>query len=160
MWTHTCHAEGEARGTTITWANGMNKTSLCPLWEAMASVGGDCALTRLLEVTTGENGYLFCPWDGRNTSSILFGVSEKPSDPLRWDLTRGRGDGAQRQKHSWHDAAATQMETGELKEEVTWENITEVMRGVAEEAVGRESKTNDVPCLRVCRKEVLLSESE
>ena len=35
--------------------------------------------------------------------------------------------------------------------------ISEVMRGVAEEVVGRESKTNDMPCLRACRKEVLLS---
>ena len=31
------------------------------------------------------------------------------------------------------------------------------MRGVAEEVVGRESKTNDMPCLRACRKEVLFS---
>ena len=31
------------------------------------------------------------------------------------------------------------------------------MRGVAEQVVGRESTTHDMPCLRVCRKEVFLS---
>ena len=85
------------------------------------------------------------------------GVNEKPFHPLRWDLTRGRGDEAQRLIHSWHDSLVHQMETGKLTREATWEDISEVMRGVAEEAVGRESRTNDMPCLRACRKEVLLS---
>ena len=49
------------------------------------------------------------------------------------------------------------METGKLTREATWEKNSEVMRGVAEEVVGRESKTNGMPCLRACRKEVLLS---
>ena len=65
MWTHTYHAEGEARGTTTTWANGTNKMSLCPLWEETASVGGDCARTRLLELTTEVSGFPFLPL-GRN----------------------------------------------------------------------------------------------
>ena len=36
------------------------------------------------------------------------------------------------------------METGKLTREATWEDMSEVMRGVAEEVVGRESKTNDI----------------
>ena len=32
-----------------------------------------------------------------------------------------------------------------------------ISRGVAEEVVGRESKTNDMPCLRACRTKLLLS---
>ena len=60
---------------------------------------------------------------------------------------------------SWYDSVVIQMETGKLTREVTWEKISEVMRGVAEEVVGRESKTNDMPCLRACRKEVLLSKT-
>ena len=84
------------------------------------------------------------------------GVNEKPSHPLRWDLTRGRGDQAQRLVHSWHDSPVSQVETGKLTREATWKK-TEVMRGVAEKVVGRESKTNVMPCLRACRKEVLLS---
>ena len=41
----------------------------------VSTLGGDGKRwrRRLLEVTTGENGYLFCPWDGMNTSSILLG---------------------------------------------------------------------------------------
>ena len=35
----------------------------------MGSAGGDCALTRLLELTTEESGCPFCLWDGTNTSS-------------------------------------------------------------------------------------------
>ena len=50
-------------------------------------------------------------------------VNEKPSHPLRWDLTRGRGDEAQRLIHRWHDSLGTQMETGELTREATWEKI-------------------------------------
>ena len=84
-------------------------------------------------------------------------LNGKPSHPLRWDLTRGRGDEGQRLIHSWHDSLVTQVETGKLTREVTWEKNLEVMRGVAEEVVGRGWKTNDMPCLRACRKEVLLS---
>ena len=98
---------------------------------------------------------------GRNKHLLRYscGVNERPSHPLRWDLTRGRGDEAQRLILSWHDSLETQMETGELKTEVTWENISEVMRGVTEKVVGRGSKTNDMPCLRACRKEVLPSKN-
>ena len=90
--------------TTTSWASGTNKTSLCPLWEKMASVGGDCALTLLLELTTEQSGHPFCLWDGKNTPKYSCGANEKPSHPLRWDLTRGRGDEAQRVTHSWHDS--------------------------------------------------------
>ena len=55
------------RGTW--WANGTNKMSLCPPWEETASVGGDCARTRLLEPTTEVSGFPFCLWGGTNTSS-------------------------------------------------------------------------------------------
>ena len=48
------------------------------------------------------------------------GLDVKPSHPLRWDLTRGRGDEAQRLIHSWHDSLVNQMETGKLTREATW----------------------------------------
>ena len=51
------------------WVSGTNKTSLCPLWEEMASVGGYCARTRLLGLTTEVSGFPVCLWSGTNTSS-------------------------------------------------------------------------------------------
>ena len=52
----SCRRRGAC--STITWANGTNKTSLCPLWEAWASVGGDLV-----------SGFPFFLWGGTNTSS-------------------------------------------------------------------------------------------
>ena len=81
------------------------------------------------------------------------GVNEKPFHPLRWDLSRGRGDEAQRLIHSWHDSLVHQMEASKLTKEATWEKKSEVMRGVAEEVVGRESKTMICRvCVRAARK--------
>ena len=121
-WSHTYRAQGEARGTTITWANGTNRMPLCPLWEETASVGGDFARTRLLELTTEVSGFSFLPLGRNKHFKYSRGVDVKPSHPLRWDLTRGRGDEAQRLIHSWHDSLVNQMETGKLTREATWEN--------------------------------------
>ena len=49
---------------------GANKMSLCPLWEETATVGGDCARTRSLELTTEVSGVPFCFWGGTNISSF------------------------------------------------------------------------------------------
>ena len=99
----------------------------------------------------------FFPLGRRKHPKYSDEASEKPKHPLRWDLTRERGDEAQRLTYSLQNSPETQVEAGELKENATWENIAEVMRGVAERVVGREPRTNDMPCLRACRKEVLQS---
>ena len=65
----------------------------------------------------------FLPLERNKHVKYSRGVNEKTSHPLRWDLTRGRGDEAQRLTHSWHDSLVTQMETGELTREATWEKI-------------------------------------
>ena len=120
---------------TISWASGTNKTSLCPLWEEMVSVGGDCARTDTFAGADHRGKWVSFLTLGRNKHlKYSYRVNEKPSH----HLTRGREDEAQRLIHSWHDSL-----------------VTQVMRGVAEGVVGRESKTNDMPCLRACRNEVL-----
>ena len=75
---------------------------------------------------------------GRRKHSKPSGVaSEKPTYPLRWNLTRGRGDEAQRLVRSWQNSLETQVEAGALEEEPTWESIAGVMREVAEQVVER-----------------------
>ena len=104
-------------------------------WYEQDVIGGDCARTRLLELTTEGNGFPLCLWAEKHLKCSR-GVNEEPPHPLRWDLTRGREDEAQRLVHSWHDSLVNQMETGKLTREVTWEKISEVMRGVAEKVLG------------------------
>ena len=148
MWILTCHVKGDARGTTTLWESGTSKMSLYLPLDFMA-IDGDGARTRLLELITEGNMYPFLPLGRRKHPKYSDEASEKPKHPLRWDLTRGRGDEAQRLTCSWQKSLETQVEAGELKKETIWENIAEVMRGVAER--------NDMPCLRACRKEVLHS---
>ena len=94
----------------------------------------------------------FLPLGAEQTLQVLPRKERKTLSPTAMGSNRGRGDEAQKLRHSWHDSLIQQMETGKLTREATWEDISEVMRGVAEEVVGRESKTNDMPCLRACRK--------
>ena len=60
-------------------------------------------------------------------------ASEKPTYPLPQDSLENQGRGRR---------------------------VGEVMRGVAEQVVGREPTSRDMPCLRVCRKEVLESKKK
>ena len=122
MWTHTCHVEGEARGTTTTWASGMNKTSLSPLWRDGKRWRRLCTDTFAGADHRGK-WVSFLPLGRNKHLKYSCRVNEKSSHPLRCDRTRGRGDEAQRLIHSWHDSLVTQMETGELTREATWEKF-------------------------------------